>query len=212
MLKQIQRTFLLALAVIACAVAPVQASWDEAGAVVDETMLEMQQLLSDKTLSEASEFPRLFEGVSVVLSPVVDFKRIARGVMAKHYRKATAKQRQRFSEVFKGTLIKTYSKALAVFDIAQFKLVPNPSPSKKKGREFVRVDVTGSDGKHYLLDYYMVQGDQGWKLANVRVDGINLGQVFKRQFAEALDSSKGDIDSVIDQWSKMSDVSSSQDS
>ncbi len=212
MLKQMQRTRWFILVMMVCTAARVQASWDDAGAVVSETTLQMQQLLSDQTLSMESEFQRLFEGVDLVLTPVVDFNRISRGVMAKHYRMASEDQRQRFSEVFKGTLIKTYSKALTVFEIADFKLVPNPSPSRKKGREIVRVDVTGSDGKHYLLDYFMVQGDQGWKLANVMIDGINLGQVFKRQFAEALDSNKGDIDLVIEQWSKMTEPSSSKGS
>ena len=185
-----------------------QASWDEAGAVVSDATLQMKQLLADETLRQESEFQRLYDGVDQVMSPVVDFNRVSRGVMAKHYRNASDDQRQRFAVVFKGTLIKTYSKALTVFQIAEFELVPNPSPSRKKGRERVRVDVLATDGKHYLLDYFMVQGDQGWKLANVMVDGINLGQVFKRQFAEALETSKGDIDAVIDQWAAMSEPSS----
>jgi phospholipid transport system substrate-binding protein len=208
MLKQIRQMLGLTLVVMLWTVTSAQASWDDASAVVHGATLQMQQLLSDKTLSNASEFQRLYDGVDLLLSPVVDFNRISRGVMAKYYRQATAEQRQRFSEVFKGTLIKTYSKALTVFDIASFKLVPNPSPSRKKGREFVRVDITSSDSKHYLLDYYMVQGKQGWQLVNVRVDGINLGQVFKRQFAEALDRNKGDIDRVIELWRAMSKVSS----
>ncbi|MEH6651489.1 MAG: ABC transporter substrate-binding protein [Motiliproteus sp.] len=189
-----------------------QASWEEAGAVVSDATLQMKQLLVDETLRDESEFQRLYVGVDQLLSPVVDFNRISRGVMAKHYRNASDEQRQRFADVFKGTLIKTYSKALTIFQIADFELIPNPSPSRKKGREFVRVDVLGTDGQHYLLDYFMVQGDQGWKLVNVRVDGINLGQVFKRQFAEALETSKGDIDAVIDQWAAMSDPSSQKGS
>lgn len=200
--------FLLVCGVALLVIPRAQASWDEAGAVVSDATQQMQQLLADETLRQESEFQRLYDGVDQLLSPVVDFNRISRGVMAKHYRKASDQQRQRFAEVFKGTLIKTYSKALTIFQIAEFELIANPSPSRKKGREFVRVDVLGTDGQHYLIDYFMIQGDQGWKLANVMVDGINLGQVFKRQFADALETNKGDIDAVIDQWAAISEPSS----
>ncbi len=209
MLKRVLRLVLVSMLGFSV-LASAQASWDEAGIVVSEATTQMKQLLVDKSLHEPSQFERLFAGVDRVLAPAVDFDRIARGVMAKHYRNASAEQRQRFSEVFRGTLVKTYSKALMVFVITDFKLVPNPSPSRKAGREIVRVDVLGTDGKHYLLDYFMVRGDQGWRLANVIIDGINLGQLFKRQFAETLDSSNGDIDRVIEQWRAISDSSSSE--
>ena len=194
------RAMLLAVLFLPALQAQAQGAWDEAGAVVSEATEQMKLLLADGSLQQQENFQRLFEGVDTVLTPVVDFDRVARGVMAKHYRKASDAQRQRFTEVFKGTLIKTYSKALSVFVINDFKLVPNNKPSKKPNRQRVRVDLVSAGGQHYLLDYFMIKGDQGWKLVNVMLDGINIGQVFKRQFAEALERNGGDIDSVIDQW------------
>lgn len=181
---------------------PGMASWDAAGEVVSQTTEQVKQLLADDSLRDESELSRLYLRVDEVLSPVVNFEQVARGVMAKHYRHASDAQRGRFVDVFKGTLIKTYTKALVVFSIDDYKLVPNKSPSRKADREIVKVVVI-SNGQEYQLHYYMINGEAGWQLVNVVVDGVNLGQIFKRQFAEAMEQSGNDIDKVIDRWAEL---------
>ena len=53
--------------------------------------------------------------ISNAFSPIVDFERIARNVMGKHYKVATSSQRGRFSEAFRESLLNTYSKTLIEF-------------------------------------------------------------------------------------------------
>lgn len=189
---------------------PGMASWEAAGEVVNQTTEQVKLLLEDGSLKTEEEFPRLYQSINEVLTPVVNFERVARGVMAKHYRKATEAQRGRFVEVFKGTLIKTYTKAVAAFTIDDYKLVPNKSPSRKPSRQIVKV-LVASNGQEYQLNYYMINGDAGWQLVNVVVDGVNLGQIFKRQFAEAMEQSGGDIDQVIDRWAELFEAPQSKE-
>ncbi|HEY5716887.1 MAG TPA: ABC transporter substrate-binding protein, partial [Motiliproteus sp.] len=68
--------------------------------------------------------------------------------------------------------------------------------------QLVRVDVFASAGTRYELAYFMVLGEQGWQLTNVILDGINLRQVFRNQFATAVDQ-RGDIGAVIDDWAQL---------
>ena len=44
-------------------------------------------------------------------------------------------------------------------------------------------------------------GDGQWRMRNVILDEINLGKVYRNQFAAAAVKYKGDIDQVIDNWS-----------
>jgi phospholipid transport system substrate-binding protein len=58
-----------------------------------------------------------------------------------------------------------------------------------------------AEGTSHKLDYTMVQGKSGeWKLINVVLNGVNLGQSFSGQFKAGLKKHGGDIDQVIANW------------
>ncbi len=189
-----------------------QASWDEARELVEGATKNMVTLLGDPELKDEAAFPELFGSVDRVLEPVVDFKRIARGVMAKHYRNASSQQREQFADVFKSTLVKTYAKALATFNFQRYEVIENRSPSKKPNKQTVKVDVFGTDGTRYNLVYFVLKGKNGWKITNVHLDGINLRQIFKNQFADVANGHKGDIDKVISEWAALVDTESVRES
>ncbi len=192
-------------------VLPVQASWMEARELVDGATQEMVALLDTPGVRQPESFPRLFDGMDQVLTPVVDFDRIARGVMAKHYRNASESQRVAFAKVFKNALIKTYAKALASFSFDRYQIVENIKPSKKPKKQTVKVHVFGG-GNKYQLVYFVLQGKSGWKVTNVQLDGINLRQIFKNQFSDAVNRHKGNIDLVIEEWNSLIDKDSTKDS
>ena len=137
--------------------------------------------------------------MEVVLGPVIDFDSIAKGVMAKFYRQASAKQIEDFSVAFKHSLLSTYSRALVALRINNFKIQPNPSSSSKPGRQKVWVKVY-ANGAAYDINYAMKKRQQGWMVTNVTLDGINLGLAFRQQFAGAMAQNKGNMDDVIAFW------------
>ncbi len=211
MMQRLIKGFLVCCFLLGIAV-PAQASWSEARELVDGATQQMVKLLADPQLTGNDGFSMLLSEVDELLTPVVDFPRISRGVMAKHYRKASKAQRERFSGVFKNTLIRTYAKALAAFNFDRYEIVANKKPSKKPKKQTVKVDVFGTDGTRYSLIYFVLNGKNGWKVTNVHLDGINLRQIFKNQFADAVNGSKGNLDQVIDDWATMSDKSSGTES
>ena len=42
--------------------------------------------------------------------------------------------------------------------------------------------------------------DSQWKLTNLIIDGVNLGLVFRTQFASAMSTHNGDMNQVIEKW------------
>jgi phospholipid transport system substrate-binding protein len=46
----------------------------------------------------------------------------------------------------------------------------------------------------------MVSQDGTWKMRNVVINGINIGKLFRDQFAQAMQENQNDLDKVINNW------------
>lgn len=149
-----------------------------------------------------------YRAVAETLESSVDFSGIARLVMATYYRKASDAQRERFAEVFKWGLVRTYAKAL--MDLGDVKIeVMGATPGSRPDRATVQMRATSEDGRSYPLEYSMVQVDGRWLVRNLVINGINLGLTYRNQFASAIRApeNRGDINRVIDGWSAVIDTS-----
>jgi phospholipid transport system substrate-binding protein len=147
---------------------------------------------------------RFYRAVRDVLDPVVDFDSFSRGVMAVHYKKASPEQRSRFRDTFKDALVRTYGKALLNYGDEKIDVLPPSKPSRQPDRDSVTMEVW-SEGKMYPVVYSMRRdGDGRWRMANIIINGINIGLTYRNQFATAMKApqNKGDIDLVISDWGK----------
>ena len=70
-------------------------------------------------------------------------------------------------------------------------------------RAMVNQEIYSNTGKVYLVQYSLRESrDAGWQVNNVTVDGANLGQMYRTQFATLVEQAKGDVDTAIDNWGK----------
>lgn len=178
--------------------APMAAAneWDGASKVVvaaTEATLEVLQQVKgqDVALAKAQ--------IAAVLAPVVDYQTIAKGVMAKFYRRASEGQKSAFQAVFQTSLENTYANAVLTFDVKDYKLQANAGDDGRAGREKVWVKVY-ADNSVYDIHYTMSSKTGHWKVTNVVLDGVNIGLAFRNQFASAMGKSRNDMDAVIAQW------------
>lgn len=183
----------------------VQASWDEAGQVIETATQQMLQLMEDESLKLEENEDKLIAEIDIVLAPVVDFDYISKVVMGKYYRRATKEDRVKFSAVFRTTLLKTYAKAIAGFQIEKYAMVPPRKVSPDKKKQIVNVDVFAADGTKFALVYYMKNKGGEWQLVNALLDGINLRLTFKNQFADMMQRNKGNVSAVIATWKEKVD-------
>ena len=64
------------------------------------------------------------------------------------------------------------------------------------------MEIKDGKGVVYPLSYTMVSLDGTWKMRNVVINGINVGKLFRDQFAQAMQDNRNDLDKVIDNWTE----------
>ena len=170
--------------------------WQDASEVVVATTDAMLSVLAE---SGQQTVPEITPSIANVLAPVVDYRAIAKGVMAKYYRRAQPQQFEAFVGVFRDSLVHTYTKALVTFAVDSYSLQNNPGEDGRAGREKVWVKVY-ADNSVYDIHYTMSTKSGPWKVTNVVLDGVNLGLAFRNQFANAMRQYGNNMDQVIDNW------------
>lgn len=154
-----------------------------------------------RTYADA-EPERFFAEVESVLQPFIDFETIARRVMARYYQAATPAQRSRFAEVFRDSLVKTYTRGLLQYNDEQISVIPEREGDRRGNRARVQMVLKAASGATYPILYSMVQGEAGgWLVENVTINGVNIGLTFRNQFAHSVRSNQGDLDATIEGWS-----------
>lgn len=134
------------------------------------------------------------------LEDVADFRYIGASVMGRYFQNASPQQRSRFVDIFRQTLIDTYTKGLVTFDYREIRVLDNQQASRYEDRASVAMEVVAEDGSVYPVSYSLRLDDGEWKVVNVIVNGINLGLTFRNQFDQAMRDNNRDYDAVINGW------------
>jgi phospholipid transport system substrate-binding protein len=141
-----------------------------------------------------------YASLNEILGPVVDVDGISRGVMTVRYsRQASPEQMSRFQESFKRSLMQFYGNALLEYNNQDIRVLP-PSGKQDPQRTAVNMEIKDGKGTIYPLSYTMVSQDGGWKMRNLIINGINVGKLFRDQFAQSMQNNGNDLDKVIDGW------------
>lgn len=162
-----------------------------------ETLLADLKANKDEYRSNPDAF---YNSLNDILGPVVDVEGISRGVMTVRYsRQATPEQMTRFQENFKRSLMQFYGNALLEYNNQDIRVIP-ASGKQDPQRTSVNMEIRDGKGTVYPLSYTMVAEGDTWKLRNVVINGINVGKLFRDQFAQSMQNNRNDLDKVIDTW------------
>lgn len=170
--------------------------------VVEDTSTRVMRVLDVNRDTYKEDTDAFVEGLNEVLDPVIDFQGIARSVMTVRYsRDASDEQMERLINTFKRSMVEFYGNALLDFDSGQIRVLPNNGRGQQSAnRTSVNMEIRSTDGNVYPVTYTMVNLDGQWKVRNVIVEGINIGLLFRDQFAQAMQANRNDLDAVIDGW------------
>ncbi|HEY0289939.1 MAG TPA: ABC transporter substrate-binding protein [Pseudomonas sp.] len=187
---------LAALPMLVSAAASTQSAHD----LVDDTT---KRLLSDLAAhkDEYKSNPSAFyDALNGIVGPVIDADGISKSIMTvKYSRKASPEQMQRFQESFKRSLIQFYGNALLEYNNQG--IIVAPAKEEADDRTSVDMQVKGSNGAIYPVSYTLVKMNDEWKVRNVIINGINIGKLFRDQFADAMQRNGNDLDKTINGWS-----------
>ncbi|KAE9638415.1 phospholipid-binding protein MlaC [Pseudomonas sp. PB106] len=140
-----------------------------------------------------------YAALNSIVGPVVDAEGISKSIMTvKYSRKATPAQMQRFQENFKRGLFQFYGNALLEYNNQG--ITVDPAKDESGDRTSVNMTVKGSSGAIYPVQYTLEKINGEWKLRNVIINGINIGKLFRDQFADAMQRNGNDLDKTIDNW------------
>jgi phospholipid transport system substrate-binding protein len=171
---------------------------DEASpvAVIDKTALALGEALSGKQDYYADHPAGLYALIDQILLPSFDIEYTAKQVLGRtHWTAASETQRRRFIATFSDFLVKTYAKAILEFDQDRLTVLPKPSYSKDGGKALVRTQLVLNEGDSVLINYALRKIPEGWRIYDMRVDGVSYVQNYRSQF-DAEITANG-IESVI---------------
>lgn len=176
-----------------------------AEAAVDAYVRQLLATMNEVRPLYDSDRPAYFAAIDGALSEFVDFREVARGVMAQYGTGpdgATPEQLDRFADVFRSSLLDFYGSALASYGGVDYDIVPTGMEDRNTpSTTNVRMNIKSGDGGRFEVQYTMFLDDQGtWKLKNLYVEGVNLRRQYHAQFDSLMMSHNYDIDRVIDAW------------
>ena len=178
-------------------------SWSEEDPYVfiDSNAQKMVKVLTkDVDLFESDR--QLYENkIKEIFEPMIDFRRVAASVMGKkYYLMASKDERAEFVNIFKDSLLDTYAETLAQWGDS---LISTEFPISNLNIETKSVEVrqtldTGSS--KYPISYKLRRSDDGWKIVNIIINGVNLGLTFRNQFQALAVSHEENIETTLKNW------------
>lgn len=208
--------FLSALSVASvCWAQPAEAVATDSGAhaLVSTTTQQVMAVVVEASAYADEDPDRYYQQVQVILDPVIDFRGFARSVMGPYAtsdryrsldeagRAQLREQLDRFTEVMRLGLVRTYSKGLLAYSGARIEVSESSAEDATDGRATVRQLIYADSAEPYVLLYQMAKSKDGsWQLRNIIIESINLGEIYQSQFAASARKNDGDLNAVIAGW------------
>lgn len=197
MISTLRRGLLVLLAALPLLAnaAPGQSAHD----LIQDTTNRMLADLSANKEKYKQDPQDFYTALNTIVGPVVDAEGISKSIMTvKYSRKATPAQMQTFQENFKRGLFQFYGNALLEYNNQG--ITVDPAKDESGDRTSVGMTVKGNNGAIYPVQYTLEKINGEWKLRNVIINGINIGKLFRDQFADAMQRNGNDLDKTINNW------------
>jgi len=184
-----------ALVLISALAAPLSIARDVAPDVLlKEVTLEVIAIIRQDKDIQAGNPAKVADLVETRILPLFDFTRMTQIAVARNWRLATPEQQKALTTEFKTLLVRTYSTALSSYrgQVIEFKRL-----RKVSGDTEVTVNsVMKQPGTEPLtMDYDMEKTAAGWKVYDIKIDGVSLITTYRETFAGKV--REGGVDGLI---------------
>ena len=132
--------------------------------------------------------------VEARILPLFDFNRMTRNAMARNWRLATPLQQTALTAEFKTLLVRTYSVALSSYrdqavEFRRLRAAPEDTEVT------VRFVIKQPGAESLSMDYDMEKSATGWKVYDIKIDGVSLITTYQDSFAGKVRD--GGVDALI---------------
>lgn len=175
--------FSAALLLLSVANAPFAGAQDMApDAQLKSVTLEVIALIRQDKDIQAGNPVKVADVVETRILPLFDFTRMTQLAVARNWRVATPEQQQALTREFRTLLVRTYSVALSSYrgQVIDFK----PLRAAPGDTEVTVKSLMKQPGMEPLtMDYDMEKLAGGWKVYDIKIDGISLITTYRETFA-----------------------------
>ena len=187
--------FNFALMLLASVAAPFSLAQDVAPDVLLKTVtLEVIAIIRKDKEIQAGNPAKVADLVETRILPFFDFTRMTQVAMARNWRVATPEQQKALTAEFKTLLVRTYSTALSSYrdQVIEFR----PPRAASGDTEVTVKSVIKQPGSEQLtMDYDMGKTAAGWKVYDIKIEGISLITTYRETFAGKV--REGGVDGLI---------------
>lgn len=182
--------------------------------VVSGTTKAVMEVVAEAREAGGKVNEEYYRKIDSLLDEVVDFRGFARGVMGPYAsssryrsldeagRRELVGQLDRFTDRMRGVMVRTYGKGLLAFGGSRIEITEPGEEAADARRVSVKQLIYKEGAAPYVVLYQMGRGKEDiWKLRNMIIDDVNLGEIYRSQFESSARKYDGDLDQVIDNWS-----------
>ena len=189
------------------------ASQREAAEVISDVTAQVMTVVAEANTYFDEDPDRYYREIDDALAGLVDWRGFATAVMGEYYSRGRAmdqagranlkRQRDDFARTLREGLIRSYAKGLLAFGGARMEVQGvEASPQSARVASVTQL-VYGEAERVYTIRYQMGQYKDGaWRLRNLIIETINLGEIYRNQFSALARDADDDLDSVIAQWNE----------
>lgn len=148
-----------------------------AKSVTDEVLAIVR---ADKDIQSGNK-KKVLDLVETKVVPHFNFPHMAQLAMGKNWRQASAEQQKALTGEFRTLLVRTYTAAFTQYknqtvEYRPLQLAPDETDAVVKSL------ITQPGGQPIAIDYGMEKTDKGWKVYNVKIEGISLVENYRNTF------------------------------
>ena len=175
------RKLLLLLTVFSCYLTAIAADMPApevlARTVTDEVLAIIR---ADKDL-QAGDQKKVHDLIETKIAPHFSFTSMARLAMGRNWSRANPAQRKALTSEFRALLVRTYTTAFTQYKNQTIEYRPlRMAPSDDD--VVVKSLIKQPSGQPVAVDYNMEKTDKGWKVYNVKIEGISLVENYRNTF------------------------------
>ena len=132
--------------------------------------------------------------VETKVLPHFNFSRMTQLAVGRNWRQATSAQQKVLIDEFRTLLVRTYTTAFTQYknqtvDYKPVRMAPTDTDVVVKSL------VTQPSGQPVAIDYNMEKGPSGWKVYDVKIEGVSLVENYRHTFNSEIQ--RGGVDGLI---------------
>jgi phospholipid transport system substrate-binding protein len=162
--------------------------------VIRTTSQEVIAAIKNDPAIQAGDRRKIRALIEARVLPVFDFVRMTRLAMGRNWNQANADQQKQVVTQFRDLLVRTYGTALSQYKNQNVQ-VKGLEGKADDTDVVVHTAIVASGTQPVAIDYSMEKTDDGWKVFDIKVEGVSLVTNYRSEFGELV--RKGGVEGLI---------------